>query len=388
MNGRRLSNQRRKVGNAGVCGHGARIVALTWLGVNAGCARPPITPIVEPVGWAQYLGTPSRAVSAEEMLPAPLTPRWEISIGKTTAGGIAVGEHVVAILSLDRHLTVVRRETGAPLWRRRLNAAGATGTLIIGSRILAGTGGPRGRVYSLDLNGGSVEWDAEVGPLLDPLAAASDRVIAATEGGGIVALDAATGLVHWRRALGGAVRTGPVVVDAFALVATDDSLMYLSLESGVTQVAVASHGATIAPPAMTDDAVIVASPDGYVIALARDNLRLRWKVAVRGAIFGSPAVARDTVFAVTVDGDLWAIPLGNPDGATAVSLNVVVRATPAPLAGGILVGTVTGTVLYAGLDGQPATAALQVDGAVEQQPILHRGTLLVVDGRGKVYAWQ
>lgn len=371
-------------------GHWARIVALALVSVNAaGCApRGLKAPAHDPRIWTQYLGAASRAPSAREVLGAELAPLWSADMGKPAAGALAVGERVVAVMGFDRYLTLVDWETGRRLWRRRLNTTGAAGPLLAGDRVYAVTGGQKGRIYAARLQNGAKLWSFDFRFVSAPIAVADEVVVAASENGRIVAIDTADGRVRWRRALGRPVRSGVSLIGDRVLAATDDSLFLLSLDDGHTQLVAALPGPLVAPPALAGQTVIVASPDGYIAAFAAEDLRQLWIRQVGEPIFGSPAVARDTVYAVTVTGRLWAIPLAEPDRGTAVELGVPVRAAPAPLADGVLVGTVGGEVLFAPADGSPVRRRVRVDGPIEQQPIVSRGTLLVADGRGILHVWR
>lgn len=339
--------------------------------------------------WTEYLGEPGRAASANEVLAVDLAPTWHADVGRAASGAPAVGEHVVAIASVDRHVSLWNRETGDRIWRRRLDAPTTSGVVLAGDVAYATTSGREGRVHALRLTDGSRIWAATVGPTVGPLAVSGRAVVVTTRTGAVVALRPDDGSVVWRRRLRRPIRAGVTLLDRRrALVATDDSLLALSLEDGTTERAVAMRGAQLAPPALSDSSIVVTSPDGYVAAFARPTLERLWSVEVGEPIFGSPTIARDTVFAVSVTGTLWAIPLENPPAWATVELDEPVRAPPAPLARGVLVGTVAGEVLQATFDGSPTRNRARVDGPIEHQPIVRQGTLLVMDGRGRLHAWR
>jgi outer membrane protein assembly factor BamB len=293
----------------------------------------------------------------------------------------------VAVSTIDRAVTLLEWETGERIWRRSLGAPATGAPLLMGSRVYAATTGRQGRVHALQLQRGNKVWDARVGPVVPPIAASPGHVFVGTENGTIRALGTARGEPRWTRRLPGVLRLGPVDVSDALMVATDDSLYLLNPADGEIVARAGTPGTVVAPPAWRGDTLVVASPDGCIAALARADLRTLWSVPTGDPIFGMPSIARDTVFAVTLGGALWRVPLADPAGAVSVPLGVAVRAPAAPTGDGVLVATTAGEVLFTTGNGLVEPRA-RVDGPIEQAPIVWRGVLLVIDGKGRVYAWQ
>lgn len=359
------------------------------MGVNAiACAPKQVEdPAFRAGAWPTHLGRADRAPSATERLGSDLAPWWEVEIGRAVAGAPALGDTVVAVLSVRGHLSLVAFETGEVLWRRDLDGPGVGGPLLAQSRIYAATGETDGRLYALDVRRGRTIWEREIAELEGTPVTHGDRVVVTTRLGAVIGLRTEDGEPAWRTRLAGPIRSGPAVAGDAVLVATDDSLHLLTLSDGARRAAVRSLGAQVAPPAVTDRLAIVTSPDGIILALDAETLEERWRVPVDEPVFGSPAVARDTVFAVTLGGRLWRIPLDAPRTARATDLETTVRAEPAPIADGVVVGTVPGEILIV-RNGIVSEPHLRVDGPIDHQPLVHRNALLVVDGRGTLRAWR
>lgn len=366
------------------------MLAATLVSVNAiGCAtgRLPV-PTSDPIAWTEYLGSATRAPSADEALAADLTAVWHTGATKAATGPAAVGGHIVAVLGFDRYLMLLDRDTGGQLWRQRLNAPGAGGPLLAGDRLYAATSGVEGRVYAVRLANGHSIWRREVGPVSPPLAATGDGIAAATEFGQVVGLAAADGTVRWRVRLRARVRSGLTPAAERLFVATDDSLFLVDPDSGRVVVRREALGATLAPPAVRGDTLLLASPDGFVAALDARDLTTFWQVHLAEPVLGSPVLTRDEVVVVTVPGTLWRIALADPSRRVVVHLDVPVRAAPAPIVGGVLIGTVRGDVLFAPTHSTEAIRRLHVSGPIEQPPVVRDGTLFVLDGVGGVHAWR
>ena len=362
------------------------MVSLALVGVNAiACAPARIVPVKETRVWSEYLGTPSRAPSAAEHLGPNLSAQWTADIGRAAVGGIALGDSVIAVQETGQYVTVLTRADGQRRWHKRLDGPGAAGPLITWDKLYAASGNLDGRVYCFALKNGHEEWSRTLGPVVGPLGTLGTHVFAALENGTVVGLNTTNGHVAWRVSLQGPIRSGVAVAGQELLVATDDTLYALALDNG-RRLRAAPLPATLAPPAISGDTLIFVTPGGDALAVNRADFTPIWRTPL-GEVLGNPAVARDTLFAVTLDGTLWRVPLANPDGATRTNLGAAVRAGPAPIADGVLIGTVTGEILRVGAD-SVTPWSVRIDGPVEQPPLVDRGSLIAVDGRGRIHLWK
>lgn len=337
--------------------------------------------------WTAYLGDTHRAPSADQTVPAEATPWWTAEVGRAVAGTPALGDTLLAVIAVGGGLDVLHWETGRTLWRRALDGTGTGGPLLAGSRLYATTGGPDGRAYALNVRNGRGLWERELGPLTGTPALDSGTVVVVTTSGTVTALDEETGTTVWRRRVRGPVRAGASAVGGRILVATDDSVHLFALGDGTPLATVRAPGAVVSPPAAAGDTLLLASPDGSITALALETLETLWSVPLGSPVFGTPAVARDTVFVTTLEGLLWEIPLRTPRETRTTVLDAAIRAGPAPVRNGVLVATVSGEVLLV-RDGMIADPRVRVDGPLEHPPLVHRGTLVVADGRGRIRTWR
>lgn len=387
MNGDGGSVERPQVGNARWRGHAARTLALLLWGVNAiGCARGPGPADLEPERLGPSWHPASHAPSADARVPDSPTPRWRQNLGRGATGPLVLGDSVIAGVSLDRYVVALRRDDGERLWRHKMSAPGAGPPLVLGNRVFAASGGPNGRVYAFTGSGRKL-WNERLAFVDGPLAVVDSLVLAATESGGVVALATASGEVRWARRVAGASRAGLTALgDHDVLLSTDDSLVRFDARSGTVLARQAVRGTAIAPPALVGDLIVLVTADGHVAALDAADLAPAWTVDLNAPVFGGVAVARDTVFAVSIQGDLWRIPLAHPEAARALSVRAAVRAAPSPVAGGVLVGTLNGEILL--VRGDSILPRGRVTGPVDQPALAADGILYVVDGRGRVHAWQ
>lgn len=341
----------------------------------------------EPRVWTTYLGTATHAPSTRGAPPVLPTLAWSFDVGRSAAGAIALGDSVVAVQGRDRRLVLLDRATGHRVWEVRLGEVGATGPMFAGRHVYAASETADGRVYAFRFNDGRRAWRQEVGPVAGPIAVGSSHVFAATRYGDVVALEAATGRVSWRRRLPSAARTGVVIAGSRVLVGTDDTL-YALADDGVVAATRPLPGALITPPAVHAGFVIVASPDGWVLGYDAETLEEQWRVTTDGPVLGAPAVARDTAFAVTLSGTLVAIPLREPATAHRIALEAAVRAPSAPVAEGVLIATVAGHVVWVRAGQRDTGWRIEVPGPLEHPPLVDRGELFIMDGRGRLHVFR
>lgn len=355
-------------------------------GVNAVACGGPQGPHLEPEPWPEYLGRLDRAPSAEEVFSPDLTLAWEQDFGRAAAGPPAVGQNVIAVQEVGKGLTVFRRSDGRRLWREKLNGPGATGPLLADSSVYSASSGSDGAVYRFDLRDGDERWEQKVGSVIGPIVLSRGHVFVATVAG-VMALEIEKGNVAWSRRFPARVVTGTTVWRQSLFVATTDSLYRLAVEDGSSLTARAAPGAMIQVPAVADSILVAASPDGTVTALNAGTLETIWKVMMDTPVFAAPSLARDTVYTVTVGGSLWRIPLGDSETASVRATGRTVRAAPMPTGSGILVGTLDGEIIWFGPQPSDTVWSTKVEGPVEQPPLVHRGQLVVLDGRGTVHVW-
>ncbi len=345
-------------------------------------------PATEGAAWPVHLLTLSRAPSAAELVPEALEESWSQDLGRSPSGPLALGDSVVVATTADKHVTLVRRNDGRIVWRRRLTGPGAGGAVFTTDRVYAASADREGRLQCLDLLTGKRLWSRTLGPAIGPIALADSALYVGTADGGLVAVDTRRGDLRWQRRFARALQSGVTVIGGRLFVATDDSLYLLDRESG-TPVTVAPAPATVrSPPAVSGDVLVITSPDGVLAGLDVRNLKERWSLDVQAPVFGGPAIARDTAFAATVEGELWRVPLRAPETARAQALGRPMRITPAPVGNGVLVGTIAGEVLLVDGESSEPRWRVQLDGPIEFPPIVDGGTVFVIDGRGMARAWR
>lgn len=246
--------------------------------------------------WPEPGGNPAHAMQ-QLALAASLKEAWSASIGEgksTAAKHLAapvVGDGRVYTLDTESNVRAFSVETGDRVWQADLKPDDV------------GKG---------DLGGG--------------LAYAESQLFATNNYGELIALDAKSGTVNWRRSLDGPTRAAPTVGGGRVFAVTADNQLH-ALDARTGQVLWTHAGLSevtglmdAASPAYDGGIVVVPYTSGELYALRADNGRVLWSdtlAAIRRAdavsgladIRGNPVIDHDRVVAVGHSGRMVSIDL-------------------------------------------------------------------------------
>jgi len=366
------------------------VVAL-WA-VNATACVPVVRvgPDRDETGWSVYLGSPRHDASAAESLAVDPQPMWRTDVGRAVRGSPAIGTSVIAVGTSDRAVVLLDRATGRPIWRRRVPGTVAGGPLLAAERVYVATqAAPDGRVLALILKSGSPAWSVRTGGVTAPLALTADLLVAATDAGEVVALDAASGATRWRRRLGRSTRAAPVpTADGIAVATIGDSLYLLDPATGTVRARVATPGTVLGAPATDGRRLFLATTAGRLVALSLPALTVDWDRPADDAVYGAPALVGDTLYAVSASGTLWRVAVDSSGAGRSTALGVPTTAGPTPIAGGVLVGGVSGEVLFVDTAGDSVRWRTRRRGPIAEPPLVRDRQLIVIAGDGTVEAYR
>ena len=225
-----------------------------------------------------------------------------------------------------------------PIWKEDIGDGSGSEVRLIASPVVA-----KGVVYTIDadsevraytVKSGRRIWSNDVTPRKDNdghmpggIAYDNGRVFVATGFAELIALDAASGKVIWRRNLGGPMRAAPTVRGGRVFVITlDNKLHALSANSGkslwkFTGVGEVSSLLGSASPAVDAGIVVAPFSSGELVALRVNDGQLIWSdslsnvrksstsISTLSHIRGRPVIDRGRVFAVSHGGAIAAFDL-------------------------------------------------------------------------------
>jgi outer membrane protein assembly factor BamB len=316
-------------------------------------------------------GTPLTLLWRSRPVRGPFAPLASDSINAYLAGS-------------DRRVVAVDLASGKNRWAVRLPGPPVGGVLLAGDGVFAATDQPGNQVYALKRESGNQLWSTKTGYVQAPLALADGRIIVLTRRGQIIALNAGTGKVAWRRRLPSS-RIGPLALGrGQVLVTSFDSVYRVATEDGTVNLRRRLPATVTAGWIRVGDDLVAGTGDSLLLALNPDSLTERWRVHVDAPLLVSPTARGDTVYCTTQTGSLYRIVPGTPAQVTLISRGEW-PATGAPALYGdwLLAGGADG-VLHAF---DPADGAeqwsLRIGRPVEIAPYpLPDGSFLALGGRG------
>jgi len=227
-----------------------------------------------------------------------------------------------------------------PVFSVSVGSGNSRGNRVAAAPVVAG-----GRVFAMDAKStvsavstaGALQWSTDLTAAFDRggqvsgggLAAAGNRVYAATGYGEVVALDAASGAVVWRQRLDSPVTGAPMVDgDTVYVVGRDGGAFAIDAGNGrvrwTTLGVPSSSGGMVSgsAPAIAGDLVLFPQASGELTAARRDTGERVWVAGLTGQrsgrayaqgvgdITGDPVVVGDTIYAGTAAGRTVALNAG------------------------------------------------------------------------------
>jgi len=239
----------------------------------------------------------------------PLSPAWKTPVGDLVVPPLAADGRRVYVATRDGSVQALDLATGAVVWK----AEGLAGRLTAGEGTLL-VRRDDGAVWSLQPRSGTVRWKADTA-VTGPLPAVLDGQRALVAGGGLAALDLASGQLTWKESAPSEVTTSPVVAGARLIVGeADGTLRCRDRASGVSLWTYRTARALAAPP-LVDQArrrVYLGTTDKRILELTLDRGRPGWRWTVGADIQAAGLLLPGRVVFASFEAVLYALlPGGN-----------------------------------------------------------------------------
>ncbi len=273
--------------------------------------------------------------------------RWKVRLNGEILAAPAVSERAVAVRTVDGKLRALSPKDGHELWTQdqqvpRLSLRGTSRPVIAGDLTLCGF--DNGKVLAVNMNDGSLQWEATVAPphgrtelerLVDvdstPLVSGQD-VFTVSFQGRVARLALDTGQVWWSHD-----------ASSYRGIALDDDALYIPMADGEVVALRQRTGAEIwrqkallhrglSAVALSDDAVVAGDYKGYVHWLdkATGELAARTR-AGKARVSNPPVVAGNMVFVIDDAGKISAFRATPIAGAR--KRNAPAKEAPTPTSG-------------------------------------------------------
>jgi outer membrane protein assembly factor BamB len=193
--------------------------------------------------------------------------------------------------------------------------------IVVDGRLYVGTN--HGLVLALDAATGRVVWRRQLGRCIasSPVITAGALIVGvmaapprcdADIASYVIALDARDGRTRWLRHSRGPVETSPLVENGtVAFGSWDGRVVALDAATGSTRWTFATAGPIKAGVAGKNSTLYVASYDGSMSALDARSGRVRWTTFAGAPFYATPTVAGTRVIAATTDGVVHALASGS-----------------------------------------------------------------------------
>jgi outer membrane protein assembly factor BamB len=287
--------------------------------------------------------------------------RWTTTLAGATRSGPVAADGRLYFVADSGAPIALDPATGKTLWTGTAEYSDPSQLVSDGGNLYLGTGD--GYLIAVDASTGVERWRLQPSPstqVVHSPAAANGRIFAGTDGGGYVALDAATHQVVW---------TGDTQGDATGTAAVAGDLAFIGAggepSSGHLRAFDATSGERrwtadhplLQFPTVADGVAYSATAEGLVAAIDTKTGASRWTVQLQGKV--RPMAVADTILYLSADdmrqvyaldtatgGKLWTIDV---DGSNECCIAVA--------RGSVYVATMTGSV-YA-IDGDGAAIAAE-----------------------------
>jgi outer membrane protein assembly factor BamB len=283
-------------------------------------ARPPLPPVV----WPTYGFDNRRLRNVPSALRPPFRSVW--TFGRRSLiefpPTLAYGRLTFAVN--DGDLFSLDARTGKVVWTypsgRCVAASPAVADRVVYASFMnrppcnSQAAGIDGQVVALDALTGRVRWRAAVGPTESSPLVADGLVYVGDWNGKVFALDAATGAARWSYQTGGKVKGAAALADGRLVIGSYDSHVYaLDARTGAliwkasAQERLGSRGTFYATPALAFGRVYIGSTDGKVYSFGASTGTLRWSQSTGGYVYASAAVWRRLVLVGSYNGTFFAL---------------------------------------------------------------------------------
>ncbi len=242
-------------------------------------------------------------------------------------------------------------------------------------------------------------WVARARSLIEfPPVIAYGRLYVGTNAGNVLALDAASGNVVWRKNLKRCIAASPAVGDGVLYVPLMDEspcavhdeeqpgyVVALDADTGERRWRFKT-GVNESSPVLNGGVLYFGTWDGSVYALDTTSVKPLWTFETNDKVKGGVALARGILLAPSYDGNLYALDAKTGEERWVGTPGTPLYSTPAVAGGLVYVGSTGGSIYAYDLETGALAWSRQFGDAVYSSPAVARGTVYVGSYDGNLYA--
>ncbi|HYX88418.1 MAG TPA: PQQ-binding-like beta-propeller repeat protein [Gaiellaceae bacterium] len=296
-------------------------------------AKPKEPPPGGKIRWPMYRFDAPRLGVSEGILAAvrpPYRPLWYFRAHSLVEFPPAVGYGRLYFANADGTLFAVDTKRVKPRWIFRAGRCTAA-TPALDDRTVymsfmnrppcnATRSGIDGEVVALNADTGRVRWRKRMGPTESSPLVVNGTVYVGDWNGKVYALDARSGRVRWSYATGGQVKDAVAYAGGRVYVGSYDHHVYaLTANTGKlvwrasAQQRLGSQATFYSTPAVAYGRVYIGGTDGKVYSFGATSGKLRWSHGTGRYVYASPAVWNRRVYVGSYDGDFYCFDAATGD---------------------------------------------------------------------------
>ena len=301
--------------------------------------------------WGQTGGRADGRAFRPKGVDPPVQLLWSRSLNAAPMGGALFAGGLLLQPSARPSLYAFDRLSGQRLGKQGFDEAICGAPALAGEVLILAVDGREARLRGIDRRTRKERWNYP-GRFCTDLAVVGDTLLAAEEGGTLVALDATDGRELWTAEIGGRLRVGPSAAGGGVYVGNGSGELVAveavsgaerwrhSLESGVRvrpvvredrvfagtaagriaafdglsgeKIWAAELGTLPAPGmALGAETLVVGAADRRIYGLDPDSGTERWRFETDGAVRGAPVATGATAYCGSSDGHLYALELAS-----------------------------------------------------------------------------
>ncbi len=340
-----------------------------------------------PAPWPLFRGDPERR--GARMTP-PVTgfePLWDTPIGAVVASPVLTAS-LVLCATADGRVVFLERAGGRVIHELPLGAAVESSPALAGTTLFVGT--DDGSLVAVDVVKGTVAFRAKLGQLVrsSPLPRGERVLVGLVEprgAGAVVAVDAGSGKLAWRRATS-AVFSSPALAGSAVLVGSDDGNVHaLDAATGAVQWSSKLSGKVRATPAVAADRAVVGDFAGRVAAVNAADGTLAWSAEIGHPVYSSACLAAGLALVGCNEGHLHALDLATGALRFELPLRGPVVGSAAASGERFLVGSTAGDLHLIDAAGHEIAQTRVSPAGIQSSPALD-GAFAAIGSGGGVHA--
>lgn len=350
-----------------------------------------------PGDWPMFRGDAQGSGVATTSLPPTeqLEVLWEYKVksrdGAFEASPIVVRRQsddrpTVYAADLDGKVYSIDLETGDLNWEFQAGISIEASPAYKDGRIYIGD--IDGRFYCLDENGGQVWSKDMVAPIMGAANFYGDNVVFGTDDANLYCLDCKNGAELWKFAAADQIQCSITISDATAFVAgCDGHFRLVDLNDGTERGSVPMGSPTGCTPAVANGFAVVGTEQAEFVCIDLENTKLKWGFADEdGAspIRGAAAITGKQVIFGSRNRQVYSVSLDTGKQDWTVTLKGRVDGSPIVVGDRIFVGASDGRLYALSLDGDILWKK-QLKGPINNTPAPAFGKLVIATDRGVVY---